>query len=159
MNTLHNMIGILTTSILTAAALYFVGLGVACFLAPSAVERFLLAFARSAPAHYGELGVRILVGASFVSRAPTMVGSELFRVIGWILVCTTLALACMPWTWHRRIAERSVPRALRHLKPIGAVALAAGLALLWAILAEAPSRARSEEIQVTATRSSSWHVP
>lgn len=128
------MIPALTATIIATAALYLVGFGSASFLAPAAVGRFLLRFASSALAHYAELGVRVAVGAALIHRAPTMLGGEAFRVLGWILVGTTVALACLPWQMHRRIAERAVPRALAHLKLMGLAALAAGAALLVGML-------------------------
>lgn len=132
------MISILASTIVAITALYFAGFATACFLAPGAVERYLRGFARSGLAHYGELGVRVVVGASLINQAPTMLGSEVFRVIGWILVGTTMGLACLPWKWHRRIAERSVQRALQHLKLMGAAALTAGVALFVALFAGRP---------------------
>lgn len=132
------MISILASTIVAVTALYFASFATACFFAPSAVERFLGGFARSGLAHYGELGARFVIGASLISQAPTMLGSEVFRVIGWILLGTTVGLACIPWRWHRRIAERSVPRALQHLKLMGVAALGAGVALLVALFAGRP---------------------
>lgn len=119
--------------VIAITALYFLSFAITCFLAPSAVTRFLNGFAGSARAHYAELGIRLSVGASLIVRAPDMLASEAIRALGWILVVTTVALACIPWNWHRRIAERSVPKALQHLKLLGIAASAAGIALLIAL--------------------------
>jgi hypothetical protein len=132
------MIGIFASTIIAATALYFAGFAIACFLTPRAVERFLQGFARSGPAHYSELGARFVIGASLISQAPMLLGSTVCRVIGWILVGTTFVLACIPWKWHRRIAERSVPRALQHLKLLGVAALTASVALFVALFAGRP---------------------
>jgi mannose/fructose/N-acetylgalactosamine-specific phosphotransferase system component IIC len=112
-----------------ATAFYFVAFGFACFLAPARVEKFLLGFATSAQAHYAELAVRMLVGWALILRAPWLRGAALFELLGWVLVVTTAVMACLPWKWHQRIAERAVPRALRHLQWMGAAALAAGAVL------------------------------
>ena len=49
-----------------------------------------------------------------------------FVVLGWVLIVTSVALFAVPWTWHRRFAERSVPQAVRHLKLLGVASLIFG---------------------------------
>lgn len=122
-----------TSTVIAITALYFMGFAAACFFAPSAVARFLTGFANSARAHYLELAIRLSVGTSLIVQSPDMLGPEVVRVIGWILVVTTVALACVPWHWHHRIAEQSVPKALRHLKLLGLAALAGGVTLFVAL--------------------------
>lgn len=121
------MASLLASVVVATTGLYFVGFALACWFAPAATGRFLHSFAASAQAHYLELSVRAVIGLAFVERSPSMAFSPAFRLAGWILFGTTLGLCCVPWSWHRRIAERSVPSAVQHLQLIGIAAIAAGL--------------------------------
>jgi hypothetical protein len=55
-------------------------------------------------------------------------------VFGAVLVITTAVLACIPWQWHRKIAQRSVPRVLRFLPALGIASLALSAVILFALL-------------------------
>jgi hypothetical protein len=118
----------LTVVLLTGA--YFVGLGVASLATPRAAGRFLLGFAGSAGAHYIELLLRLFVGAAFVVHAPAVPWPAVFTLFGWGLVLTTICLCAVPWRWHRRFAERTVPQALHHLPLLGVASLALGAFVL-----------------------------
>jgi hypothetical protein len=120
---------ILAFTAVSAAALYLLGFGGVCLAAPGAASRFLQAFAGSPRAHYLELFARFLVGAAFILRAPAMSHPTVVTVAGWVLLGTTAVLAGLPWTWHRRIAERAVPQAIRRIRLVGVAALAAGGAI------------------------------
>lgn len=107
--------------------LFLVGLAVVIAARPLLAERFLRSFASSAPAHYAEQGVRLLVGAAVVAFSRWTRHPEVFNAFGWLLVITTLALLLIPWQWHRRFAARVMPPVFRHLRllALGALALAA----------------------------------
>jgi hypothetical protein len=128
------MPGILASILVAAAGIYFVCFGLGCFFAPERISRFLHGFASSAIKHYAELAVRLVVGGALIRCGPSMLLPTAFVVLGWVFVGTTAVLFCIPWSWHRRIAERSVPRAVRHLGAIGAVALAFGVGTIAALL-------------------------
>ncbi len=122
----------LAMGLVLAAGLYLVGLGVAALAKPATASRFLSAFASSAPLHYLELGLRIVVGLAFVRQAPGMPATLAFLVMGWVLVLTSAGLALVPWRWHRRFAERAVPQALRYLPVLGIASLGFGSWVLFA---------------------------
>lgn len=117
------------------AALYFLTLGLVAFLAPARASGFLMGFATSAATHYLELVIRLVVGGAFIVRSPQMLFSEVFALFGWVLVLTTVGLLFVPWQWHRRFAQESVPRALRYLKLVAAASLALGGFVLVSLLA------------------------
>ena len=94
--------------------------------APARARRFLLGFASSPVLHYAELAIRCVVGAGFVHRAPNMRFPLVFTVAGSVLLLTTAGLVLVPWRWHRRFAERSVPAALRFLPLLGVASLLLG---------------------------------
>jgi len=112
--------------IVALAGLYLVVLGLAAIFTPRQAASFLGRFASSARAHYLELSIRLLVGFAFVAGSPRMSFTEGFALFGWVLISTSVALVLVPWQWHRRFAERVVPRALRHVKLIGICSVAVG---------------------------------
>jgi hypothetical protein len=128
------MIDLLAKAVVLAAALYLIGLGVALLARPASASRFLMGHASSGPLHYLELLLRIGIGLAFVRNAPAMMAPGLFGVFGWVLVGTSAALLPVPWHWHRRIAEWSVPQALRFTPLLGVASLLAGAGVLLATL-------------------------
>ena len=86
--------------LVVAFGLFLIGLTGLVFARPSLAGRFFRSFARSAPAHYIEQAVRLLIGASLVLFSPAMWQAHSFRVIGWAIVISSLALLLMPWRWH-----------------------------------------------------------
>ncbi len=80
--------------------------------------------------HFAELAVRFAVGAALVHYAPRMWMPIFFSVFGWIVLATTSLLFFLPWRWHQRFAEQSVPRALRYITLIGLASAALGVLML-----------------------------
>jgi hypothetical protein len=128
------MIDWIAKGVVLAAGLYLVGLGVALLARPAWASRFLMGHAASGPLHYLELFVRIGVGLAFVHSAPDMRAPGLFRIVGWVLVGTSAALLLVPWQWHRRLAERSVPQALRFTPLLGLASVLMGTGVLLAAI-------------------------
>jgi hypothetical protein len=118
-----------------AAGLYLIGLGVVALLRPDRARRFLESHASSARTHFVELALRMMVGGGFVLAAEQLKWPAAFRVFGWVLVGTTIFLAAVPWTLHRRFAEWSVPQATRRISLVGVGSLAGGALVLYAALA------------------------
>jgi len=128
------MIDLLARATVLLTGLYLFGLGVATFIAPQRAGRFLLGFAGSVRAHALELVLRMLVGLAFLRCAHSMRFADAFTVCGWTLVLTTTVLAVLPWQWHQRFAQRTVPQALRSLWLIGLASLLFGGVILFAML-------------------------
>lgn len=103
---------------------------------PDAAGRFLRTFAGTARAHYTEQAVRLVVGAALVLFAPEMWYPGVFRAFGVLVLATTAGLLLLPWRWHRAVAERAIPFAIRNLK-----ALAFGAFLLGLLILSGASRA------------------
>lgn len=112
--------------------LYLIALGVAAFVRPDAVKRYLEGHASSARLHNLELSIRLVVGASCVYAAPDMRVSAVFLVFGWVLVITTIGLCVLPWRMHQRFAAWSVPQATRHMPMLAAGSLLGGFIVLGA---------------------------
>ena len=119
--------------VVTAVAVYMLGLALLIVVRPALVERFLRSFAGSMRAHLVEQAARLIAGFSFVYFAPLTAYSEYFRVFGWLLIVTTLGLLLVPWRWHRSFAEWVVPVAIRYLRFFALGALGMGALILYVI--------------------------
>jgi hypothetical protein len=115
-------------------ALFLVGLASVAFAKPAIAERFFSAFASSARTHYTEQAFRLLLGASLVVLSPAMWQANLFRIVGWIIVVSSVGLLLIPWQWHHRFGQRVMPLVLRHLRLYAAGLTAFGVFLLVGIL-------------------------
>ncbi len=117
-----------------AAALYLLALGIGALIRPEIAKQFLGSFATSPRAHFTELALRVAAGAAFVSSAPRMAFGQGVAVFGWMLVVTSLALAIMPWRFHKRFAAWAVPQVTRQMPLIGIVSILGGAAIIAALL-------------------------
>ena len=131
------MVHALALGVVLLAGLYLVLLGAAAFAARERATRFLAGFATTARAHWAELAVLAVVGGAFVLASPRLRPAPAFALVGWVLLLTALALALVPWRTHHAFARRAVPHAVRHLRLVGAAALAIGALVLAAALSAA----------------------
>lgn len=123
-----------TFAVVILFSLFLLALGGFSLLAPAKAKAFLLGFAKSAFTHYLEMVLRLAVGGSIVYQAPYLNYSTAFTIFGWMMVGTTAILILLPWKWHRRFAEKSVPQALKYLPVVGIVSLVLGAILLISLL-------------------------
>ena len=131
MTSIPDMIALI---VIVLAAVYLLVLAKLSLFTPEKASEFLSGHASSARLHYLELGIRLTVGAAFVIRARLMAFPEVFIIFGWVLIGTTACLLLIPWQWHRRIALKSVPYALRSLKLVAVSSLAFGSIILFCAL-------------------------
>ena len=117
----------IAVAVIVAFALGLIGLAAVVFIRPSAARRFFAGFASSPETHFGEQFVRLVVGAALIVAAPEMAASNIFRMLGWVIVATAVALMITPWRWHHRFAQRVIPPLLRRMRwyAIGLVVFAA----------------------------------
>ena len=127
------MINTLATGVIIATGLFFLWLAAVSLFRSNVACGFLLGFATSPTKHYIELGIRLLVGAALIVRAPNLPQSVVFYFFGCGLIVTTVGLLLIPWRWHYRFAQQAVPKALRHIKLLGLASLALGVLLLAAV--------------------------
>jgi uncharacterized protein YjeT (DUF2065 family) len=131
------MLELIAAVVVFFAGLFLASLGAVALAMPALARRFLLGFATTPGLHFLELALRLFVGTAFVFAAPGMRYSLAFSVFGWIVVLTTLVLVLIPWRWHRRIAQQSVPPLLRLLPLFGLASLGLGSLVLFALFAGA----------------------
>ena len=126
-------------SAIVAAALsglYMIALGVVSIVVPARATRFLLSFAATQSLHFVEILLRAIVGVAFILAAPRMSFSGAFTFFGWILLVTTACLAIVPWRWHRRFAQTTVPYATRYIALLGLASMMIGGIILAALLGD-----------------------
>ncbi len=129
-----HMITLLAAVLVTLMGLYLISLGVTAAIYPGHATRFLHAHASSAFAHVLELSLRLIAGAALLLYAPHMRFGALFAVFGGILVVSTLVMFLIPWRWHQRFAQRSVPWATRRLAIVAIAAVTFGLFVIASVL-------------------------
>jgi hypothetical protein len=112
---------------------FLLGLAVVIATMPSRAERFLRSFASSARAHYTEQGLRLLVGTAIVNFAGLMWYPDVFRLFGWLIALTSIALLLIPWRWHHRLGTRVIPLTIRHMRLFGLGASALALFILYGL--------------------------
>lgn len=59
--------------------------------------------ASSARAHYVEQLLRLLIGTSLVVFSPAMWQGNVFWLVGWAIVVSSVALLLIPWQWHHQL--------------------------------------------------------
>ena len=127
------MVTSLAGAVVMLAAAYLLGFGVLAVTGPARVFSRLQRFASTVRLHVLELLVRFVVGAAFVGYASQMQFGGVFRAFGSMLVITTLGIAVVPWRWHRRVAQATVPLVERYMPLMGMASIAAGAFVVWAV--------------------------
>jgi hypothetical protein len=115
--------------------IFLIGLAGVVFVKPACAERFFKSFASSARAHYTEQAVRLLIGASIVAYSPVMWQANLFQLVGWVIVVTTVGLLFTPWRWHHRFGQWAIPLVLRNMRLYAMGLFAFGAFLLYGVYA------------------------
>jgi hypothetical protein len=94
-----------------------------------------MSFASSARTHFVEQALRLLVGTSLIVLSPAMWQANVFWLVGWAIVVSSVALILVPWQWHHRLGERVLPMIVRHLRLYAIGMFAFGAFLLYGVLA------------------------
>jgi hypothetical protein len=119
--------------VVVAFGLFLIGLTGIVFIRPAVAERFFMAFASSAKAHYTEQALRLTIGASLVVTAPTMRQPSMFRIIGWAIIISSIVLILTPWQWHHRFGTHVLPRVIRFMKLFAIGLLLFGVLLIYGV--------------------------
>jgi hypothetical protein len=127
------IVSLLSGIVVVGFCVFLIGLAVVIATRPSLAERFLSSFASSARAHYTEQGSRLLVGAALINFANSMWHSELFKLFGWLIVVTAVALLLTPWQWHHKLGTWMIPLVIRHMKLFAIGASALGVLILYGV--------------------------
>ncbi len=120
--------------VLLLFACYLLSLAFAIWFKPNLAKRFLGGLVHSAGAHYLEVFLRLVVGLALLQAGPQLLFAPFLQGLGWVLLLTTLVLLVLPWRWHQRFAQWSVPKALPYLGWIALASLAGGLLIIVALI-------------------------
>ncbi len=129
---------LLAAIVVTAFGLALIAFTGVVFVKPALAERFVASFASSARAHHVEMGLRLLAGGALIVRAPAMWQTNLFRLIGWTIVISSVALLVMPWQWHNSFGKRVLPVLIRWMKVYAFGTFAFGCLLLYGVFMRGP---------------------
>jgi uncharacterized protein YjeT (DUF2065 family) len=132
------IVSLLSGIVVVGFCVFLIGLAVVIATRPSLAERFLRSFASSARAHYTEQGSRLLVGAAVINFANSMWHSELFKLFGWLIVVTAVALLLTPWQWHHKLGTWMIPLVIRHMRLFGLGASVLGVLILYGVSRAVP---------------------
>lgn len=83
-----------------AAGVWLIGLGVWMALSPGRALTALAAMGGSPLVHFGEMIIRLLIGAALVGAGPASRCPQLIALIGWFLIVSALVLMVLPRRWH-----------------------------------------------------------
>jgi hypothetical protein len=126
---------LLSGLVVVASATLLIGLTVLVFAKPSMAERFIRGFASSARTHFAEQIFRVLFGGSLVIYSSAMWHANIFKLIGWLIVVTSVALMVFPWQWHRRFGEKILPVFIRYMRLYAVGSFAFGAVIIYAVFA------------------------
>jgi hypothetical protein len=126
---------LLSGLVVVASATLFVGLTVLVFAKPAVAERFFRGFASSARTHFAEQIFRLLFGGALVFYSSAMWQTDIFKLIGWLIVVSSVALMIFPWQWHQRFGQKILPVFIRYLRLYAIGCFLLGAAILYAVFA------------------------
>ena len=124
---------VLSGMLVVAMGVFLIGLAVLIVVKQPLAERFLRSFASSARAHYAEQVCRLIAGGAIVVFAPSMRYSNLFRLFGWLIVATAVALLLLPWRWHYEFGKWAIPLVIRHMRLFALGAVALGMLIFYGV--------------------------
>jgi phosphoglycerol transferase MdoB-like AlkP superfamily enzyme len=94
---------------------------------PSMAEGFVTVFASSRKAHLAEMLFRLVFGTSLGLTWMSMWQPQLFRLLAWTIILSSIALLILPWQFHQRFGSRVIPVLVRHMRLYGLGVLAFGV--------------------------------
>jgi hypothetical protein len=129
------IIHFLSGLVVVASGASFIGFTVLAFAKPAVVERFLMSFASSARTHFLEQIFRLIFGGSLVIYSSAMWQTGFFRLIGWLLVVSSLVLMLLPWQWHHRFGNKVRPVLFQYMRLYAVAVFSLGAVILYAVFA------------------------
>jgi hypothetical protein len=127
--------------VIVGFGIFLIGLAGLVFVKPALAERFFKSFASSARAHYTEQAFRLLIGVSILVFSPAMWQADVFRLLGWVIVVTTVGLLLLSWRWHHRFGEWAIPLLVRYMRLYALGLFAFGAFLLYGLFYAGPVNA------------------
>lgn len=115
--------------------LFLIGVGFMMLLAPVRVWNIIGRAASTPLIHFGELSLRLIPAAGLILFAKRSQFPEIFEILGWFMVGTSIILMLLPRRWHHAYAKKCAvwlpPRMIRLTSPFS---MAFGGFILYAII-------------------------
>ncbi|AOE50344.1 hypothetical protein [Kangiella sediminilitoris] len=113
--------------------------GLMCFepvaiIAKTKAIHFLEAFAKTPFYHFLEQTLRLIIGAALVTASPIMLYSDLFGILGWVVIITSLMLIGLPWRWHQKFAQKVIPTVKKYIHVYGVLSFTLGALTLYCLV-------------------------
>lgn len=124
---------ILTKVLILLFALFLIILSVIMMVNSKWGRKFLESFASSAKAHYTEMAIRLVFGASLILHQSYDHYGYYLQLLGWVVVITTIGLLVFPWRWHHKFASKVIPPVIRFMKLYALMLLVFGIMLIWVV--------------------------
>lgn len=122
--------------LIVGAALWLAVVAVVAAVSPARALSGVALMGSSPAIHLTELGIRALIGAAMVLRAPFSAAPAVFQLIGWFLVITAAIILAIPRRRHaafsRAAARRLSPWFIRWIA--SPAALIGAALLVWAAI-------------------------
>lgn len=116
------------------AGVWLIGLGVWMAVRPRSALSALAAMGGSPRVHFGEMIIRIIVGAALIGAAASSRAPLILSILGGFLIVSAAVLMGLPRRWHHAYsiwwAARIPVLAVRFIGPFSVLG---GLALLWSL--------------------------
>lgn len=102
--------------VVAASGVFLIGLGGVMLVKPAVTERFIMSFASSQKAHFTEMFFRLVFGVSLVWISVSMWQPQLFRVLAWVIIVSSIVLLALPWQFHQRFGAQVLPLIARYMR-------------------------------------------
>ncbi|WP_420471753.1 hypothetical protein [Brevundimonas sp. FT23042] len=116
------------------AGVWLIGLGMWMAVRPRSALAALATMGGSPRIHFGEMIIRIIVGAALIGAAAPSRAPLILTVFGGFLIVSALVLMVLPRRWHHAYstwwAARIPVLAVRFIGPFSVIG---GLFLLWSL--------------------------
>jgi hypothetical protein len=119
--------------VVTASGLFLIGLGAVMLVKPAVTERFITSFASSRKAHFTEMFFRLLFGVSLALLSMTMWQPDLFRILAWAIIGSSVLLLLLPWQLHQRFGSRILPVLVRYMRLYAIGVLTFGVLIVYGV--------------------------
>ena len=129
------MITTISHGIVLLTGVWLIGVSLMMLATPRRALRALSAMGGSNTVHFGELGLRLIIGIAFILAAAMPKVPMAVTAIGWFLAASAVVLMILPRRWHGAYstywAGRIPVLAVRLMAPLSVIA---GVVLIWVMV-------------------------
>jgi hypothetical protein len=108
------MLAVIAKCIVIVFGLFFIGVGFLMLFAPQKARRILRKAGSTNFINYAEITIRMIPAAALILGADNTKQPEVFKIVGWFMLSTSLVLYFVP----RRLHHQFSVKAADFLKPV-----------------------------------------